>query len=56
MVSWLSETKVMLETPMPDNDATRTVGNIFQPKTTDRLINYVWNHWDDPIDVIQHKV
>ncbi|KAJ1657479.1 hypothetical protein IWQ61_003137 [Dispira simplex] len=26
------------------------------PSTTETLLCYVWNHWDDPVDAIQHKV
>ncbi|RCH98462.1 hypothetical protein CU097_011572 [Rhizopus azygosporus] len=55
MATWLQQTKEIMEC----NKEKHIIDSISGPihsKNMDRLIYYVWDHWDDPIDSIQHKV
>lgn len=39
-----------------DQQMVTSASAILNENNTDQLIHYVWDHWDDPIDAIQHKV
>ena len=58
MATWLTECKSVIQSCIKDNNdqIMNATSAVFQPKTVDKLVHYVWNHWDDPVDVIQHKV
>ncbi|KAI7853486.1 putative death-receptor fusion protein-domain-containing protein [Circinella umbellata] len=58
MATWLTECKSIIQSCMKDNnkEIMKAASAVFQPKTVDKLVHYVWNHWDDPVDVIQNKV
>ncbi|KAJ1969680.1 hypothetical protein IWQ62_000471 [Dispira parvispora] len=71
LVSWVSRLKASLQqlsgdivspaTTSDDSDtlyiATQQLRKLAaDPSTTETLLRYVWNHWDDPVDAIQHKV
>ncbi|KAL9548457.1 hypothetical protein MBANPS3_005670 [Mucor bainieri] len=58
MATWLQQTKEIMDTCAAENDAglMEAVCGPVQPKNVNMLIQYVWDHWDDPIDSIQHKV
>ncbi|OAD04769.1 hypothetical protein MUCCIDRAFT_79865 [Mucor lusitanicus CBS 277.49] len=57
MATWLQQTKEIME-KCTENDTQLmdAVSGPIQPKNINMLIQYVWDHWDDPIDSIQHKV
>lgn len=55
MATWLQQTKEIME----HNKEKHIIDSVSGPihsKNMDRLVYYVWDHWDDPIDSIQHKV
>ncbi|KAG1120760.1 hypothetical protein G6F42_012679 [Rhizopus arrhizus] len=58
MATWLQQTKEIMEKCTTDNDTGMmdAVSGPIEPKNINMLIQYVWDHWDDPIDSIQHKV
>ncbi|KAI9264395.1 putative death-receptor fusion protein-domain-containing protein [Phascolomyces articulosus] len=56
MATWLTECKSTIQSCKEDDPIMKDVSSVFQPKTVDKLVHYVWDHWDDPVDVIQHKV
>lgn len=60
MVMWLSSCKNMMRLSMNDKGQldqhmVTSASAILDENNTDQLIHYVWDHWDDPIDAIQHK-
>ncbi|KAI9479552.1 putative death-receptor fusion protein-domain-containing protein [Zychaea mexicana] len=56
MSTWLIQCKSIMQSCGGDDLTMEAVSTVFQPQTVDRLVHYVWDHWDDPVDVIQHKV
>lgn len=52
MATWLQQTKDM----MKNKESIEAVSGPIQPKNINLLIQYVLDHWDDPIDSMQHKV
>jgi hypothetical protein len=55
MATWLQQTKEIME-KCDNKELMDSVSGPIQPKNMNALIQYVWDHWDDPIDSIQHKV
>lgn len=55
MATWLQQTKGIME-GCQDKVSMDLASGPIEPKSMDKLIHYVWDHWDDPIDSIQHKV
>lgn len=55
MATWLQQTKEIME-KCNNKQLMDSVSGPIQPKNMNTLIQYVWDHWDDPIDSIQHKV
>lgn len=53
MATWLQQVKEIME---KDPALMESVSGSIQPTNANTLIQYVWDHWDDPIDSIQHKV
>ncbi|CAO3622452.1 unnamed protein product [Mucor fragilis] len=57
MATWLQQTEdIMKKCTKNDTQLMAAVSGPIQPKNVNMLIQYVWDHWDDPIDSIQHKV
>ncbi|KAI9318499.1 putative death-receptor fusion protein-domain-containing protein [Dichotomocladium elegans] len=56
MATWLLACKSMIRSSDGDKRIMASVSAAMKPENTDRLVHYVWDHWDDPIDAIQHKV
>ncbi|KAI8146003.1 putative death-receptor fusion protein-domain-containing protein [Fennellomyces sp. T-0311] len=56
MATWLAECKSIMQACNGDAQTMKAVSAVFQPNIVDKLVHYVWDHWDDPVDVIQHKV
>ncbi|GAA5795031.1 hypothetical protein HPULCUR_000382 [Helicostylum pulchrum] len=53
MATWLQQTKEMME---KNPELMTSVSGPIIPDNMNALIQYVWDHWDDPTDSIQHKV
>ncbi|KAI8985419.1 putative death-receptor fusion protein-domain-containing protein [Pilobolus umbonatus] len=53
MATWLQQTKDTMEKHIEDMDM---ISGPVKPAHMHKLVHYVWDHWDDPIDSIQHKV
>lgn len=53
MATWLQQTKEMME---KNPECMSSVSGPVNPHNMNALIQYVWDHWDDPTDSIQHKV
>ncbi|KAI7907871.1 putative death-receptor fusion protein-domain-containing protein [Cokeromyces recurvatus] len=55
MATWLQQTKEMME-KYNTKELMDAVSGPIESNNMNILIQYVWDHWDDPIDSIQHKV
>ncbi|CAO3700663.1 unnamed protein product [Rhizopus stolonifer] len=55
MATWLQQTKSTIE-KCHDKALMDSASGPINLKNMDRLVHFVWDHWDDPIDSIQHKV
>lgn len=53
MATWLQQTKEIME---KNPELLNSLSGPITPHNMNVLIQYVWDHWDDPIDSIQHKV
>lgn len=53
MATWLQQTKEIME---KNPELMNSLSGPITPHNMNVLIQYVWDHWDDPIDSIQHKV
>jgi hypothetical protein len=53
---WLQESENILR----DNDVSKFIihdnSSIFNSQVLEKLMLYVWNNWEDPVDAIQFKV
>ncbi|CAI2171104.1 524_t:CDS:10, partial [Funneliformis geosporum] len=53
---WLQESENILR----DDDISKSIvhdnNSIFNSQVLDKLMSYVWNNWEDPVDAIQYKV
>ncbi|KAI9246127.1 putative death-receptor fusion protein-domain-containing protein [Sporodiniella umbellata] len=54
MATWLQQTKSTIEN-CQDSKTMDSASGPVNSKNMDRLVHFVWDHWDDPIDSIQHK-
>lgn len=55
MATWLQQTKEIME-KCDNKGLMDSITGPIQPQNINILIQYVWDHWDDPVDSIQHKV
>lgn len=62
MAIWLITTRDILQesrdgqqTPLTDGFVD-LIRDVLDDEALDRVLGYVWNLWDDPLDAIQHKV
>lgn len=55
MATWLQQTKSTIE-KCHDKGLMDSASGPINLRNMDRLVHFVWDHWDDPIDSIQHKV
>ncbi|KAI8366706.1 putative death-receptor fusion protein-domain-containing protein [Radiomyces spectabilis] len=53
---WLLETTTILSNSKGNTDVMNQVSDVLTIDNVGQMIHYVWDHWDDPIDAIQHKV
>ncbi|ORZ21579.1 putative death-receptor fusion protein-domain-containing protein [Absidia repens] len=56
MATWLLELKNMMMANEQENKGAFESASILSSENADKLIHYVWNYWDDPIDSLQHRV
>ncbi|CAO3590067.1 unnamed protein product [Absidia cylindrospora] len=56
MSTWLLELKNMMVANEQENKDAFESASILSNENADKLIHYVWNYWDDPIDSLQHRV
>ncbi|ORX55175.1 hypothetical protein DM01DRAFT_1407189 [Hesseltinella vesiculosa] len=56
MATWLLMLKNMMQDDSTDKVAVFEASNLLTNANVDRLIQYVCNYWDDPLDVMQYKV
>jgi hypothetical protein len=54
VTSWLQRIKNLLK-----KDSSESTGEaitlVMTEKVREMLVMYVWSHWDDPVDAVQHK-
>ena len=57
VTSWLQRIKNLLK-----KDSSKSTGEtgeaitlVMTEKVREMLVMYVWSHWDDPVDAVQHK-
>ncbi|CAG8746769.1 8262_t:CDS:2, partial [Acaulospora morrowiae] len=53
---WLEETEGILGDPCNNDQETMGIRSIFSSDLLEKLMSYVWNNWDDPVEAIQYKV
>jgi hypothetical protein len=56
MATWLLELKNRMLAKDQENHNAYEASRILSNSNADRLIHYVWNYWDDPVDALQHRV
>lgn len=56
MATWLLELKNRMLAKDQENRNAYEASKILSNANADRLIHYVWNYWDDPVDALQHRV
>ncbi|CAG8583610.1 17683_t:CDS:10 [Cetraspora pellucida] len=56
MGMWLQETEIILGDSNVKNNEVLEIQTIFDSQNLDKLMSYVWNNCDDPVDAIQYKV
>ncbi|KAF7721980.1 hypothetical protein EC973_003893 [Apophysomyces ossiformis] len=56
MAMWLLETKNIMLSSSKDPQTMHELDIVLTRENIDRLICYVWDYWDDPVDALQHKV
>ncbi|KAI9474087.1 MAG: putative death-receptor fusion protein-domain-containing protein [Benjaminiella poitrasii] len=56
MATWLQQTKEMVNKCDNNKIFMDAISGSIQPNNANTLVQYVWDHWEDPIDSIQHKV
>ncbi|RIB14541.1 putative death-receptor fusion protein [Gigaspora rosea] len=56
MGMWLQETEIILRDSNVENKEVLEIQAIFDSQSLDKLMSYVWNNCDDPVDAIQYKV
>ncbi|KAG0183361.1 hypothetical protein DFQ28_008852 [Apophysomyces sp. BC1034] len=56
MAMWLLETKNMMLSCTEDARMMDELNTVLKQDNIDRLVCYVWDYWDDPVDALQHKV
>ncbi|CAG8671635.1 18895_t:CDS:10 [Gigaspora margarita] len=56
MGMWLQETEIILRDSNVENKKVLEIQAIFDSQSLDKLMSYVWNNCDDPVDAIQYKV
>jgi hypothetical protein len=54
VTSWLQRIKNLLKKD-PSNSAGEAIKLVMTGKVREMLVMYVWSHWDDPVDAVQHK-
>ncbi|CAG8450599.1 4907_t:CDS:10 [Racocetra fulgida] len=55
MGMWLQETEIILRGSNVNNNEVLEIQAIFDSQNLDKLMSYVWNNCDDPVDAIQYK-
>ncbi|KAI8341979.1 putative death-receptor fusion protein-domain-containing protein [Chlamydoabsidia padenii] len=56
MATWLLELKNAMVANNQETQNAYEAAKILSNANADKLIHYVWNYWDDPIDSLQHRV
>ncbi|CAO3651150.1 unnamed protein product [Cunninghamella echinulata] len=54
MATWLLELKNMMQNT--NDDIAYASSKLLTQDNVDKLIQHIWNYWDDPLDALQHKV